>query len=123
MSVDGLLDKARQATGLSDYLKRHPELLNRPIKQPMFSNVVDPHAIAEQMLDTFDLMIARQNAFRDKRGERPRRQHDQQSQVFSNALAAFTHRSRRSRRLSPALSKEREGTSRLTTRSRGNTDR
>ena len=37
--------------------------------RPMFSTVVDLRAIAEQMIDTFDHMIARQNAFRDKHGE------------------------------------------------------
>lgn len=38
--------------------------------RPMFSNVVDPRAIAEQMIDTFDRMIARQNAFRDAHGQK-----------------------------------------------------
>lgn len=37
--------------------------------RPMFSDVVDLRDIANQMIDTFDLMIARQNAFRDKHGE------------------------------------------------------
>ena len=37
--------------------------------RPMFSDVVDLRAIAEQMIDTFDRMIARQNAFRDEHGE------------------------------------------------------
>lgn len=37
--------------------------------RPMFSDVVDLRQIAEQMIATFDLMIARQNAFRDKHGE------------------------------------------------------
>jgi Sulfotransferase family len=37
--------------------------------RPMFSDVVDLREIADQMLETFDLMIARQNAFRDKHGE------------------------------------------------------
>ncbi len=37
--------------------------------RPMFSDVVDLRAIAEQMIDTFDRMIARQNAFRDQHGE------------------------------------------------------
>jgi hypothetical protein len=37
--------------------------------RPMFSDVVDLHQIADQMIDTFDLMIARQNAYRDKHGE------------------------------------------------------
>ena len=37
--------------------------------RPMFSDAVDLREIAEQMMDTFDLMIARQNAFRDKHGE------------------------------------------------------
>jgi hypothetical protein len=36
--------------------------------RPNFSDVVDLHQIAEQMLKTFDLMIARQNAYRDKHG-------------------------------------------------------
>ena len=35
----------------------------------MFSDVVDLRQIADQMIDTFDRMIARQNAFRDKHGE------------------------------------------------------
>jgi hypothetical protein len=37
--------------------------------RPMFSEQVDLREIAEQMIDTFDRMIARQNAFRDKHGE------------------------------------------------------
>jgi hypothetical protein len=37
--------------------------------QPIYSDRVDLRAIAEQSLETFDLMIARQNAFRDKHGE------------------------------------------------------
>jgi hypothetical protein len=37
--------------------------------RPMFTDVVDLRAIAEQMIATFDLMIARQNAFRDQHGE------------------------------------------------------
>jgi len=37
--------------------------------RPMFSEQVDLPDIAEQMIDTFDLMIARQNAFRDQHGE------------------------------------------------------
>jgi hypothetical protein len=37
--------------------------------RPMFSDVVDLREIADQMIETFDHMIARQNAFRDKRGE------------------------------------------------------
>jgi Sulfotransferase family len=37
--------------------------------RPMFSDAVDLRQIAEQMIDTFDHMIARQNAFRDKHGE------------------------------------------------------
>ncbi len=37
--------------------------------RPMFSDVVDLRAIAAQVIDTFDCMIARQNAFRDKHGE------------------------------------------------------
>jgi hypothetical protein len=36
--------------------------------RPMFSNVVDLRDIAAQMIDTFDRMIARQNAFRDQHG-------------------------------------------------------
>ena len=35
----------------------------------MFSEQIDLPDIAEQMIDTFDLMIARQNAFRDQHGE------------------------------------------------------
>jgi hypothetical protein len=38
--------------------------------RPMFSDVVDLRQIADQMIETFDLMIARQNAFRDAHGER-----------------------------------------------------
>jgi hypothetical protein len=37
--------------------------------RPMFSDHVDLRGIAEQMIDTFDHMIARQNTFRDKHGE------------------------------------------------------
>jgi hypothetical protein len=37
--------------------------------RPMFSDEVDLPEIAAQMVDTFDLMIARQNAFRDVHGE------------------------------------------------------
>jgi len=37
--------------------------------RPMFSDTVDLRRIADQMIDTFDLMIARQNAYRDKHGE------------------------------------------------------
>jgi hypothetical protein len=37
--------------------------------RPMFSDQVDLREIAEQMIDTFDQMIARQNAFRDQHGE------------------------------------------------------
>jgi hypothetical protein len=37
--------------------------------RPMFSDVVDLRAIAGQMIDTFDRMIARQNAFRDEHGQ------------------------------------------------------
>ena len=37
--------------------------------RPMFSDSVDLGRIAEQMIATFDLMIARQNAFRDRHGE------------------------------------------------------
>ncbi len=37
--------------------------------RPMFSDAVDLRRIADQMIDTFDLMIARQNAYRDKHGE------------------------------------------------------
>jgi hypothetical protein len=36
--------------------------------RPNFSDVVDLRQIAEQMIKTFDLMIARQNAYRDKHG-------------------------------------------------------
>ena len=38
--------------------------------RPMFSNEVDLRQIADQMIDTFDHMIARQNAFRDRHGEK-----------------------------------------------------
>jgi Sulfotransferase family len=38
--------------------------------RPMFSDVLDLRKIADQMIDTFDLMIQRQNAYRDKHGER-----------------------------------------------------
>ena len=37
--------------------------------RPMFSDDVDLREIAEQMMATFDLMVERQNAFRDKHGE------------------------------------------------------
>jgi hypothetical protein len=37
--------------------------------RPSFSDVVDLREIAAQMIDTFDLMIARQNAYRDQHGE------------------------------------------------------
>ncbi|MFT4047995.1 MAG: sulfotransferase [Solimonas sp.] len=37
--------------------------------RPMFSDQVDLKEIAVQLLDTFDLMIARQNAYRDRHGE------------------------------------------------------
>ena len=37
--------------------------------RPMFSDVVDLRLIADQMIETFDLMIERQNAFRQKHGE------------------------------------------------------
>jgi hypothetical protein len=37
--------------------------------RPMFSDVVDLRRIADQMIYTFDLMIARQNAYRAKHGE------------------------------------------------------
>jgi hypothetical protein len=37
--------------------------------RPMFSDTVNLRQIADQMLDTFDLMIARQNAYRDRHGE------------------------------------------------------
>jgi hypothetical protein len=37
--------------------------------RPMFSDVVDLREIAHQMIETFDLMIARQNAYRDRHGE------------------------------------------------------
>ena len=37
--------------------------------RPMFSDRVDPRQIAAQLIDTFDHMIARQNAFRDRHGE------------------------------------------------------
>jgi hypothetical protein len=38
--------------------------------RPMFSDVVDLRRIADQMIYMFDLMIARQNAYRAKHGER-----------------------------------------------------
>jgi hypothetical protein len=38
--------------------------------RPMFSDSVDLRKIAEQLIETFDLMIERQNAFRERRGER-----------------------------------------------------
>lgn len=37
--------------------------------RPMFSDRVDLRQIADQMIDTFDHMIARQNDFRDRHGE------------------------------------------------------
>lgn len=37
--------------------------------RPMFSDVVNLGQIADQMIETFDLMIERQNAYRDKHGE------------------------------------------------------
>jgi Sulfotransferase family len=37
--------------------------------RPMFSDVVNLRGIAKEMINTFDLMIARQDAFRDKHGE------------------------------------------------------
>ena len=37
--------------------------------RPMFSDQVDLREIADTMIETFDLMIARQNAYRDKHGE------------------------------------------------------
>jgi tetrahydromethanopterin S-methyltransferase subunit B len=37
--------------------------------RPMFCDVVDLHTIAQQMMDTFDRMIARQNSFREKHGQ------------------------------------------------------
>jgi hypothetical protein len=37
--------------------------------RPMFSDIVDLREIADQMIDTFDHMIARQDAFRDKHGK------------------------------------------------------
>jgi len=37
--------------------------------RPMFSDIVDLGQIADQMIRTFDLMIARQNAFRARHGE------------------------------------------------------
>lgn len=40
------------------------------LARPMFSDVVDLRQIAEQMLSTFELMIARQDAFRARHGER-----------------------------------------------------
>jgi len=33
----------------------------------MFSEVVDLRQIADQMIETFDVMIERQNAYRDRR--------------------------------------------------------
>jgi hypothetical protein len=36
--------------------------------RPMFSDTVDLRQIAEQMIATFDLMIARQNAYRERHG-------------------------------------------------------
>lgn len=37
--------------------------------RPMFSAAVDLRQIADQLIATFDLMLARQNAYRDKHGE------------------------------------------------------
>jgi hypothetical protein len=37
--------------------------------RPMFSDKVDMRQIAQQMIATFDLMISRQNAYRDQHGE------------------------------------------------------
>ncbi|HMK86296.1 MAG TPA: sulfotransferase [Steroidobacteraceae bacterium] len=37
--------------------------------RPMFSEEIDLREIADQMIETFDLMIARQNAFRARHGE------------------------------------------------------
>ena len=37
--------------------------------RPMFSDAVDLREIAAQMIETFDLMIARQNAYRDQHGQ------------------------------------------------------
>lgn len=37
--------------------------------RPMYSDKVEMHEIAQTLLRTFDLMIERQNAFRDKHGE------------------------------------------------------
>jgi hypothetical protein len=37
--------------------------------RPMFSDVVDLRQIADQMIETFDVMIERQNAYRDRHGE------------------------------------------------------
>src|SRR3546814_15567565 len=37
--------------------------------RPMFSDKVDMKDIAAKLLDTFDLMIERQNAYRDRHGE------------------------------------------------------
>lgn len=36
--------------------------------RPIYSDTVDLHEIADQMIDTFDMMIARQNAYRDAHG-------------------------------------------------------
>jgi hypothetical protein len=38
--------------------------------RPMFSDVVNLRQIADQMIETFDLMIERQNTYRDKHGEK-----------------------------------------------------
>jgi hypothetical protein len=38
--------------------------------RPMYSDRVDNREIAETLLQTFDLMIARQNAYRDRHGEK-----------------------------------------------------
>lgn len=43
-------------------------LLN--LVRPMYSDKVDKRQIAQVLLDTFDVMIERQNAFRDKHGEK-----------------------------------------------------
>ena len=37
--------------------------------RPMFSDKVDLHEIADQLIETFDLMIARQNDYRDRHGQ------------------------------------------------------
>jgi Sulfotransferase family len=38
--------------------------------RPMFSDIVDLRKIADQMIETFDLMVQRQNTYRAKHGER-----------------------------------------------------